>query len=50
MLMAGVVWDSNPNGALRAIKEMEKSKQVIEGKKDEWTQNFRFMEKRHKCH
>ena len=35
MLMAGVVWDSNPNGALRAIKEMEKSKQVIEGKKDE---------------
>ena len=35
MLMAGVVWDSNPNGALRAIKEMEKSKQIIEGKKDE---------------
>ena len=35
MLMAGVVWDSNPNGALRAIKEMENSKQVIEGKKDE---------------
>ena len=31
--MAGVVWDSNPNGALRAIKEMEKSKQIIEGKK-----------------
>ena len=24
MLMAGVVWDSNPNGALRAIKELEK--------------------------
>ena len=42
--------DSNPNGALRAIEEMEKSKQVIEGKQVEWTQNFRFMEKRHKCH
>ena len=49
MLMAGVVWDSNPNGALRAIKEMEKSKQIIEGKKDEWTKNFRFMEKRDIC-
>ena len=35
MLMAGIVWDGNPNGALRAIKEIEKSKQIIEGKKDE---------------
>ena len=28
MLMAGVVWDSNPNGALRAIKELEKQQQI----------------------
>jgi len=35
MLMAGIVWDGNPNGALRAIKEIEKAKQIIEGKKDE---------------
>tara|TARA_S200000501_G_C20593018_1_gene642439 strand:+ start:377 stop:538 length:162 start_codon:yes stop_codon:yes gene_type:complete len=32
MLMAGVVWDSNPNGALRAIKELEKQQQVQEDK------------------
>ena len=28
MLMAGVVWDSNPNGALRAIRELEKQQQL----------------------
>ncbi len=28
MLMTGVIWDSNPNGALRAIKELEKQQQL----------------------
>ena len=28
MLMAGVVWDSNPNGALRAMKELERQQQL----------------------
>ena len=32
ILMTGVVWDSNPQGALRAIKEIEEMKHVIEGK------------------
>tara|TARA_Y100000114_G_scaffold34744_1_gene30247 strand:- start:3686 stop:3847 length:162 start_codon:yes stop_codon:yes gene_type:complete len=28
MLMAGVVWDSNPNGALRAMREIERQQQL----------------------
>ena len=28
MLMAGVVWDGNPQGALRAIKELDRQQQL----------------------
>ena len=32
MLMAGVVWDSNPNGALRAMREIERQQQLQHAK------------------